>query len=48
MDASARKQIYSIWGVENKEEHFLVPFSEDNARERPQLGPRIDTRRSYD
>jgi hypothetical protein len=29
MDPNERKQIFSVWGIENREEHFIVPFNEE-------------------
>ncbi len=27
-DPNKRKEVFMIWGIENKEEHFLIPFNE--------------------
>ena len=28
-DANVRKQVYSVWGIDNLEQHFLVPVGEE-------------------
>jgi hypothetical protein len=45
-DPASRKQVYSIWGIENREKHFLAPFSEAvNVRQSQMVSDLADTKK---
>lgn len=38
LEPSKRKEVYMIWGIENREEHYLVPITEEKEGHRISQG----------